>query len=195
MFSQGFILPSKAKTLEMDVVPCGLHVLTPGPRRAKFGYSSGPWGIFLFSKENNYEVLVGFSVCLCMHSCWLKKLKILAWKSWFYKSRLNFEGKKNDMDITYIKNIHIDILMWTFIFPSDFFFNYSVVYYMKLCTSISMVLHFVNSQCVELGLSSLCSRYQSVIWWISHTQRFLVQQLIKRYLPFELRNTSCNWKH
>lgn len=123
MFSQGFILPSKAKTLEMDVVPCGLHVLTPGPRRAKFGYSSGPWGIFLFSKENNYEVLVGFSVCLCVHSCWLKKLKILAWKSWFYKSRLNFEGKKNDMDITYIKNIHIDILMWTFIFPSDFFFK------------------------------------------------------------------------
>lgn len=43
-----------------------------------------------------------------------------------------------------------------------------------------------------LDQSSLCSRYQTVTWWITHIHKFLVphQQKITRYLSFEIKKTS-----
>lgn len=66
MFSQGFISPSKAKALEIDVVPCGLHVLTLGRRKAKFGYSSGSWENFSFFKEAQLRSSCRF-FCMSVH--------------------------------------------------------------------------------------------------------------------------------
>lgn len=45
---------------------------------------------------------------------------------------------------------------------------------------------------IILNQSSLCSMYQTVTWWITHTHKFLVhhQQKIKRYLSSEIKNTS-----